>query len=256
MLSVTIATKDESENIINCLKSVSFADEVFIVDDCSRDDTVQKAKDFGARILIRESGGSFHENKNLAISEAHGDWILSLDADEIVSKELSNSIQNVLMDPVSDGYLIDRHNYFLGKWIRGCGWYPDNILRLFRKGKAWWPLEIHDTPTLERGNEHAPVLKGPLIHKSYKDLDQFFEKFNRYTTRLALEYTQRNYSPKGIHLPINLFIRPTYWFLRKYIFLQGFRDGFLGFFICFCSGLTIFVSYAKFLQLVNDKMKV
>lgn len=256
MLTVTIATKDESESIISCLESASFADEILIVDDFSKDDTVEKAKAFGAKVLVRESGGSFHKNKNLAIEEASGDWILSLDADEFLSEELVKSIQNVLKEPQYDGYLIDRHNYFLGKWIRGCGWYPDYILRLFRKGKAWWPLEIHDTPKLESGNEHTPILEGPLIHKSYRDLEQFFEKFNRYTTRLAVEYTQRKYSSKGIHLPINLFIRPTYWFLRKYIFLQGFRDGFCGFFICFFSGLTIFVSYVKFLRLLNDKMRV
>ncbi|CAB5158401.1 hypothetical protein D3OALGB2SA_5266 [Olavius algarvensis associated proteobacterium Delta 3] len=92
-----------------------FADEIVIVDDCSSDDTVEKAKRAGARVLVRESGGSFHENKNLAIDEAKYEWILSLDADEIVSDELSRSIQHVLSDPKHDGYLVNRHNYFLGR---------------------------------------------------------------------------------------------------------------------------------------------
>ncbi|CAB5128695.1 hypothetical protein D3OALGA1CA_3086 [Olavius algarvensis associated proteobacterium Delta 3] len=166
-LSVTIATKNESEKIIQCMTAVSFADEIVIVDDCSSDDTVEKAKRAGARVLVRESGGSFHENKNLAIDEAKYEWILSLDADEIVSDELSRSIQHVLSDPKHDGYLVNRHNYFLGRWIRGCGWYPDYILRLFKKGTARWPLPIHETPELDSGNDHAGILNGPLIHHSY-----------------------------------------------------------------------------------------
>ncbi|MFC1820766.1 glycosyltransferase family 2 protein, partial [Thermodesulfobacteriota bacterium] len=118
-LSLTIATKNESEKILKCINSVPFADEIVIVDDCSSDDTVEKAKNAGARVIVKESGGSFHENKNLAIEEAKNEWVLSLDADEIASEELSESIQSVLCSPIHDGYLVDRHNYFLGKWIKG-----------------------------------------------------------------------------------------------------------------------------------------
>lgn len=251
-LSVTIATKNESEKIIQCMDSVSFADEIVIVDDCSSDDTVEKAKKAGARVIVRASGGNFHENKNLAIEEAKNEWVLSLDADEIVSDELTETIQSVLSSPTHDGYLVDRHNYFLGRWIRGCGWYPDYILRLFRKGKAWWPFEIHDTPKLDSGNDKAGILQGPLIHYSYDNLDQFFKKFNRYTSRLAVEYSERNESMKGILIPTNLFLRPSYQFLKKYIFHKGYKDGLRGFFISYSSALTIFVSYMK---LWHSKLK-
>jgi glycosyltransferase involved in cell wall biosynthesis len=253
MLSVTIATKDESENIINCLKSVGFADEIVIVDDCSTDDTVAKARQHGAQIIVKDSEGSFHENKNLAIEQAKGDWILSLDADEVVTSKLAESIRSALANPNSDGYLIDRHNYFLGKWIRGCGWYPDHILRLFKKGKAWWPLEIHDIPKLEGGNQNAPLLQGPLIHYSYKSFQRYFEKFNAYTSRLAVEYTQQQVAMKGLQVPLNLLVRPSYWFLRKYVLQRGYRDGLLGFFISFSSALTIFVSYFKFMESQNKR---
>jgi glycosyltransferase involved in cell wall biosynthesis len=244
-LSVTIATKNEGANLLDCIASVVFADEILIVDDCSTDDTVEKARSSGARVIVRDSGGSFHENKNLAIKEAKGEWILSLDADEFVTGRLSRSIQSVLSNPKHNGYLVDRHNYFLGQWIRGCGWYPDYILRLFKKGKAWWPLEIHDTPKLQNGNKHAGVLEGPLIHYSYNSFDQYFVKFNRYTSRLAVEYDQNNFSIRGIQIPVNLFFRPFYWFLKKYVFMRGFKDGLPGFFISFSSALTIIVSYSK-----------
>lgn len=247
-LSVTIATKNEASNLPKCLGSIDFADEIVVIDDCSEDNTVQIAETHGAKVVSRNSAGSFHENKNLAIERAHGEWILSLDADEVVTKELAASIKSVLADPHSDGYLVDRHNYFLGQWIKGCGWYPDHILRLFRKGKACWPLEIHDTPKLEGGNRKAPLLEGPLIHYSYQSFEQYFDKFNAYTTRLAAEYAQRDERLEGFSIPVNLFLRPGFWFFKKYIFSGGYKDGLFGFFISFSSALTIFVSYLKLRQ--------
>jgi glycosyltransferase involved in cell wall biosynthesis len=253
LLSVTIAAKNESANLAQCLSSVAFADEIVFVDDCSSDDTKEKARSFGARIIVRDSKGSFHENKNLAIEEAEGEWILSLDADEIVTQQLAHSIKSVLTRPDCDGYLVDRHNYFLGRWIKGCGWYPDYILRLFRKGKAWWPLEIHDVPRLEGGNSAAPLLNGPLIHNSYNSLEQYFGKFNQYTSRLAVEYSQQQQSMRGFSIPLNLGLRPFYWFFKKYFLLRGFGDGIPGFFICFSSALAIFVSYLKLWEAQEKK---
>ena len=244
-LSVTLATKDESSNLSACLKSVPFAEEIIVVDDCSLDETVDIAKRLGAKVISRDSKGSFHENKNLAIKEASGEWILSLDADEIVTPQLADSIQSALLHPQADGYLVDRHNYFLGQWIKGCGWYPDHILRLFRKGKAWWPQEIHDIPKLEGGNQNAPILEGPLIHYSYKTFEHYFEKFNAYTSRLAIEYAQRNERIEGLTVPLNLLLRPSFSFFKKYLFSGGYKDGLLGLFISFSSALTIFVSYMK-----------
>jgi glycosyltransferase involved in cell wall biosynthesis len=253
LLSVTIAAKNESGRLAQCLSSVAFADEIVLIDDCSSDDTTEEARRFGASVIVRDSKGSFHENKNIAIEEAKGEWILSLDADEIVSEQLARSIQLALTRPECDGYLVDRHNYFLGKWIKGCGWYPDYILRLFRKGKAWWPLEIHDTPRLEGGNKKASPLAGPLIHNSYQSLYQYFEKFNRYTSRLAVEYAERQQSMRGFNVPLNLGLRPFYWFLKNYLILQGFRDGIPGLFICFSSALVIFVSYLKLWETQGKK---
>ena len=253
LLSVTIAAKNESAHLVQCLSSIAFADEIVLVDDCSSDDTAEDARRFGARVIVRDSKGSFHENKNIAIKEAQGEWILSLDADEIVSEQLAHSIKSALTLSECDGYLVDRHNFFLGKQIKRCGWYPDHILRLFRKGKAWWPLEIHDVPRLEGDHSFAPLLKGPLIHNSYYSLEQYFEKFNHYTSRLAVEYAEQRESMRGFSIPLNLGFRPFYWFLKKYLVLRGFQDGIPGFFICFSSALTIFVSYLKLWEAQRGK---
>jgi len=250
-LSVTIAAKNESKNIAHCIEAVHFADEVVVIDDGSEDDTASIAKSLGAVVATIESHGNFHRNKNAAIQMARGDWILSLDADEFVSEELSDAIRSVLSRPRHDGYLIDRHNYFMGRWIRGCGWYPNDLLRLFKKGKAWWPLEIHDVPRLPEGNRHLPVLKGSLIHRSYTSFDDYFDKFNRYTSKLATEYCEQGIRTDQPHTALNLAIRPFYWFMKKYLFLGGYRDGRYGLFISFSSALTILVSHLKYLQLAE-----
>ncbi|RPI75325.1 MAG: glycosyltransferase family 2 protein [Desulfobacteraceae bacterium] len=248
MLSVVIAAKNESAHIEKCIRSVLFADEIIVVDDFSTDETVAIARGLNARVMARDSRGVFHENKNWGIAKAAGDWIFSLDADETVSPELARSIQAAIARPEADGYRISRRNYFLGQWIKGSGWYPEYILRLFRKGQAQWPLEIHDTPKLAQGNQAAPVLEGPLLHDSYQTFEQYFDKFNRYTTRLSAEYQEQNISMQGIHGIVNLFLRPAFWFIKKYIFKMGFRDGLFGFFVSFSSALVIFVSYLKLRQ--------
>lgn len=248
-LSVAMAVKNESEIIERCLRSVQFADEIVVVDDCSTDDTVEKAKHYGAQVVTRDSKGSFHDNKNAAISMAREKWVLSLDADEIVTPMLAKSIQSVLRNPMYDGYLIVRHNYFLNARIRGCGWSHDILLRLFRKGKALWPLEIHDVPQLREGNGNLPILNGALIHFSYRSYEQYFTKFNAYTTRLAEEYAQRGTKIGKCYKPLNLFFRPLYWFVKKYFIMHGYRDGRYGLFISCSSALTIFVSHLKYLEM-------
>lgn len=248
-LSVAIAAKNESKNIEKCIRAIDFADEIIVVDDCSDDNTAEIALSLGAVVETVDSYGSFHKNKNRAIELAKCEWILSLDADEVVSSQLTQSIQLVLKAPKVDGYLVDRHNYFVGKWIRGCGWYPNHLLRLFKKGMAWWPLEIHDVPRLKGGNGILTVLEGPLIHYSYNSFEQYFEKFNQYTSRLAVEYAENEVRMGGMRQGVNLVARPMYWFMKKYIFLRGYRDGRLGLFISLSSALTIFVSYLKLLEM-------
>jgi hypothetical protein len=175
---------------------------------------------------------------------ATGDWTLSLDADEIVPLELGAEIRTAIQATSHAAFRVGRRNYFLSRWIRHAGWYPDRIIRLFRKGVTKWPLQIHWVPQVP---PPATVgeLRAELLRHSYRSLDQYFEKFNRYTTRLAREAHDHGQTP-GLYTALTeLFFRPPAWFAYKYVALGGFRDGIPGLFIALSSALTIMVTYFK-----------
>ncbi|MCJ7563269.1 MAG: glycosyltransferase family 2 protein [Candidatus Aminicenantes bacterium] len=251
-LSVVIAARNEERNIRRCLESVKWADEIIVIDDMSTDRTFEIARLFTENVFSRESQGDFHRNKNFGLSKASGEWILSLDADEVIPPELAQEINQTIESSLLLGYDINRKNFFLGKWIKGCGWWPDYILRLFRKGVTCWPLAIHDVPQIE-DKKRVGFLKNSFLHYSYVSFNQYFEKFNLYTTQVAKE----EYA-KGVRLSLKnffilFFLKPLFWFVKKYIFLGGFQDGFRGFFICFSSALTIFVAYSKLWEIEQAK---
>jgi glycosyltransferase involved in cell wall biosynthesis len=248
-LSIVIAVKNEEKNIKQCLESVKWADEIIIVDDHSTDATVEMAKQYTNKIFFNDSKGSFHDNKNLGLEKATGDWILSLDADEIIPPELAEEINQAIKSSQYAGYYLNRKNYFLGKWIRGCYWYPDYIIRLFKKGTTQWPTDIHKVPRIEEGK--VGKLQTPFIHYSYYSLNQYFEKFNQYTSRVAAEEYSRGYRISWKNLTLCFLLKPLYFFLMKYFLKLGIRDGFRGFFISFSSALTVFVSYAKLWEMQN-----
>jgi glycosyltransferase involved in cell wall biosynthesis len=251
-LSVVIAARNEEKNIRNCLESVKWADEIIVIDDASTDRTSEIARLFTENVFSRESHRDFHRNKNFGLGKATSEWILSLDADEVIPPELAQEIKQTIESSLLLGYCLNRKNFFLGKWIKGCGWWPDSILRLFRKGVTHWPLAIHDVPQIE-DKKRVGLLKYSFLHYSYFSLNQYLEKFNLYTTQLAKE----EYA-KGVRLSFKtffllFFLKPFYWFVKKYIFLRGFQDGFRGFFICFSSALTIFVTYSKLWEIQQAK---
>ena len=243
-ISVVIATKNEERNIRDCLESVKWADEIVVVDDESKDRTVEICREYTDKIFTNDTKGSFHKNKNLGIDKASGEWILSLDADERITQELSREIKDIIGKPDKLGYYISRKNYFIGKWIKGCGWFPDYIIRLFRKGATRWPLEIHDVPKIEEKHK-VGYLRNPMIHMSYTNLEQYFDKFTRYSTKLAQEEYEKGTRITKTNFLILFIVKPLSWFFRKYFFLRGYIDGFRGFFISVSSALTIFMTYSK-----------
>ncbi|SUV88617.1 transferase [Bordetella pertussis] len=135
-LSVIIITKNEAANILACLESVAFADEFIVVDSGSTDNTVELARDFGARVEVTPDWPGFGPQKNRALDLATGDWVLSIDADERVTPELASEIQAAMAGATADCYEIARLSDFCGRFIRHSGWWPDYVLRLFRRGSA------------------------------------------------------------------------------------------------------------------------
>ncbi|MFA7158857.1 MAG: glycosyltransferase family 2 protein [Kiritimatiellia bacterium] len=249
-LSVTIAARNEEANIARCLDAVKWADEIVVVDDMSTDRTAEICRQHGVMLLQNDSRGGFHANKNLAIERASGDWILTLDADEVVSPELADEIRRAVQSGGFPAYCVNRMNFFLGRWIRGCGWYPDRIIRLFRKGATRWPLQIiaDDTPR-PPAQGGVGFLEQPLLHYSYVSFDQYLEKFGRYTTLLCRQYESKGRRLRPRAFPYYFVIRPALIFMRKYFWLMGFRDGFRGLFISLSAASAEFVAYAKLWEL-------
>src|SRR5947209_10172423 len=223
-LSVCIITRNEEANLPRTLTSVSWADDVVVVDSGSNDRTCELATEFGAKVFL-ESWKGFSAQKNFAIQKATGDWILSLDADEEVSPELGSSIRQAIHRPDAlDGYWMPRRNLFLGCWIKHGGFYPDAKLRLWRRGAGHFDDRAgHETAKVAGA---TATLKGDLIHHAYPTLVTYIEHMNRYS---SLGAGQGSYAkPSSIPLYeflMNVWLRPQMTFAYNYLIRGGFLDG-------------------------------
>jgi len=253
-ISIVLIVRNEEDNIEECLKSASWSDDIVVVDQSSTDRTREISRKYTDRVIVAQAKGCCEPDRMQAISQASNEWILLLDADERITDELRDEMLTVVNDSNRDeiAYFLSVKSYFLGKWIKGCGWYPGYILRLFKKGKVTFPTNIHS-----HGQTEGPCgrLNNDLIHLSYSSLKQYFNKFNRYTQQIAQEEFNKRKRVTPLNFPLLFIIKPLYFFLYKYFLKLGIRDGFRGFFISFSSALTIFTSNAKLWELQNRKRK-
>jgi glycosyltransferase involved in cell wall biosynthesis len=238
-LTVTVITRNESANIDAALRSVSWADEIVVVDSESTDGTADIARRHGARVELRPWPG-YSTQKNDAAALATHDWILSLDADERVTPELATEIATLIAsEPPLRGYRIPRVSHYLGRWIRGTDWYPDYQLRLYdRRAGQWNGRRVHESVALTT----APgVLKHGLQHFPYRDISDHLLTIDRYTTLAAeqLRADGRTASLAGVVL------HPPFAFLRNYILRGGFRLGAAGFVVSVLNAYYVFLKLAK-----------
>lgn len=238
-LSVVMITLNEEQNLARSLESVKWANEIVIVDAFSRDRTKEIAKKYTDRIYdLRWTG--YGPAKQSALEKASFEWVLSLDADEVLSEPLQQEIQNVLQTNVEfDGYSVCRMSNFLGKWMKHGGWYPDNLLRLFRKGKAHFTtVAVHEELIL---NGKSGRLKGLLLHYTDPNLEHYLTKLNRYTTLSAQELLNKGETAKLS----DLLFRPPALFIRMYFFKFGLLDGVQGFLLALYSSFHVLTKYVK-----------
>ena len=250
-ISVVLAVYNEEENIGKCLESVEdLAFEILIADGGSTDKTVQIAKEFGVRIIQTKNFQNFHINKNKAIDAALGDWILQLDADEIVTKELANEIKKAVSSKIDiNGFWIPRKNFFLGRFLTKGGQYPDYTLRLYKKGKGRLPgKDVHEQAIVEG---KVRYLKNDLLHMRDKTFSIYMTRFKRYTDLLASQLKDKGQRVNLISFVDYVFIKPTFWFIKAYIRHRGYVDGFAGFIFAFFSALRFPVSYYKLWRLLK-----
>ena len=220
-LSVTIITLNEERRIGKCIKSVSFADEIIVVDSGSRDRTVEIAKQAGAQVIHQDWLG-YGRQKQFAVEQTVNDWVLCLDADEWLSPELSQSIQSVLEHPEFSAYQFPRRNRFMGRWLRHGEGYPDWSLRLFKRDHAHWSEdEVHEK--VVPGGDVGKI-SGDLMHESEETLQQYLEKQDRYTTLQA----QRLKADGKRGSVIKIVLSPLFRFIKFYFIRLGVLDGLPG----------------------------
>ncbi len=244
-LSVAMIARNEEATLPRTLESVRWADEIVIVDSGSVDRTPEIARSYGAKHFFNRDFRGHPEQKNIAIDRCTSDWILLLDADEVVSPGLACEIQQVLEDARYGAYWIPRSNLFLTRWLRHGGFYPDRKLRLFRRGETRVEEGAgpHGTPQF---NGPTGKLKNDLMHYAYPSLDLYIEHMNRYSSEVSDVLAVKG---KMSHSPLafvsTAVLAPLFAFLKNYIFRLGFLDGIEGFLLHLNHSLYVHWKYSK-----------
>jgi glycosyltransferase involved in cell wall biosynthesis len=238
-ISATIVTLNEERNIARAIESLRCVDEVLVVDSGSSDRTCEIAARLGARI-IEESWRGYAAQKNFASAQAAHPWILSLDADEMVSEELEADILALKKDgPRCDGYAMPRLAQYLGRWIQHSGWYPDRKVRLYHRDRAAWVGEyVHESVQV---NGNVGRLDGKLLHFTCDSLSAHMRTLDHYTTLAARQLRAAHTAVPLRHLIVD----PPWTFLRTYLIQRGFLDGPQGLTIAWMAALYTFLKYAK-----------
>ncbi len=239
-ISAILITKNEAENVGKCLDSLTFADEVVVVDSGSADGTEAACRKDPRVRWHSEDWKGYGRQKNSALDKARGPWIFSIDADERATAELADEIGRVdLEGSPARGYRVPRRSFFGGKWVRHGGWYPDYTIRLWRKDAG----RFEDRSVHEAVRVSGPVgtLRGDLLHHTYRDTADYVERMNRYSSLAAAELTRRGRRVSAS----DLLLRPPFTFLRMFLLKRGFLDGELGFRLAVLYSMYTFVKYVK-----------
>jgi (heptosyl)LPS beta-1,4-glucosyltransferase len=239
-LTVTVITKNEAQNIGPALESVSWADEIVVVDSNSTDDTVAIARRYATRIEVRSWSG-YSDQKNFAASLASYDWILSLDADERVPPALAREIRDLLnRGPQRKGYRVSRITYYLGRWVHSTDWYPDYQLRLYDRRCGSWNLRrVHES--FELVSDRPGRLHNHLEHYAYRDVSDHITSIDHYTTLAAEQWMMEGRRTNVLEIAIH----PPVAFLRNYILRFGIRDGAAGFLVSVLNSYYVFMKLVK-----------
>ena len=246
-ISCVLITFNEQENIRKTLKAVEWCDEIIVVDSGSTDSTLEICKDFNCRIFHRDFDG-YGTQKRFAVLKANNDWILSLDADEVVTENLKNEIMNELVSNEGNftGYFLPRRLFFLGRKFNHGRESKDYQLRLFNKNYGSYTDDtVHEKVVV---NGDVKKLKGELLHYSYSNIHQYFQKFNIYTTKAA-EKLYKQGKKKSITVTVLSF--PVY-FTKNYFIYGNFLNGFQGFLWALFSSLYPVVKYFKLWGLYKE----
>ena len=237
-LSALVPTFNEEKRIEACLQALSFCDEIILVDSHSTDRTVELARRYTDRIFVRPWSGS-NDQKDFARQQARGEWVLSVDADEVVSEALREELLARLAAPNAQGYLVPIRTFYRERWVKVGGLWPGYHLRFFRRLAGRWDsaIEPHEHVTVEGA---VGRLRGHLLHYSYENLQDFLDKAHRHAQLWAKTQHRAGRRAGGF----SLVARPAFRFVRDYVFRGGFLGGSFGFFFCALQAHYTFLKYA------------
>ena len=281
-LSVVLAVRNEEKNIGECLSSIKgTADEIVVVDEESKDNTIEIVRSFGARIIKVEHSPIFHISKQKALEEANGEWILQLDADERVTPKLAEEIRRVIEMPDNKideyqktlknqrlfarhkrliekrdgafikegefaGFFIPRLNYFLGKYLRYGGVYPDGVIRLVKKEKAHFPQKsVHE---LIKVDGKVGWLQNDLIHMADPTFSRYLQRNSYYIDLIADDMKNENLGKSVWQFLNYVLVKPIWWFFLTLFRHKGILDGFQGIIFPFFSALRFPRAYLRYLR--------
>lgn len=280
-LSAAIATYNEENNLRECLEGIkNLVDEIVVVDGCSTDRTVEIAREFGAKVISVPNKANFHINKQLSFDNSKGEWILYLDSDERVTKELANEIKKIICmsnqeigdyqkdlkqhklflkhqrileerdGPIDQGneyvaFFFPRLNYFLGKYLRYGGVYPDGVIRLFKNKKAYLPCKDVHEQLVVLGK--VGWLQNSLLHIDSPDFQRYMLRNNRYINIIVDEMRKKSIAKNTINLVNYCLIKPVWWFFLTTFRHKGFLDGYRGILFSFFSALRFPRAYIRYI---------
>jgi glycosyltransferase involved in cell wall biosynthesis len=246
-LSVIIIAKNEAANIRACMASVAWADEIIVVDSGSTDDTAKIAREMGAKVHVHADWPGFGPQKNRALGYATGVWVFSIDADERVTQELRSEIEQAIRKADADGYYCPRLSQFCGKFIHHSGWYPDYVLRLFRRNVGRFSDSlVHESVRLEGITAR---LKSPLLHYSYISQDDVARKVEHYSDAAAQQMFESGKDSSWLGAAL----RGGWAFVRTYLLRMGVLDGLAGWNIACMNARTTYLKYRKLTALHSTK---
>jgi glycosyltransferase involved in cell wall biosynthesis len=248
-ISATVITFNEEKNIERCLFSLQdIADEIIVVDSFSIDKTKEICNKFNL-IYIENKFDGYVEQKNFALNKTSNEYVLSLDADEVISDELKSEILKIKENCLYDAYSFNRLNNYCGKWIRHCDWYPDRKLRLWNKSKGSWKgINPHDHLEIDKNTTKFHINKN-ILHYTFTSINQHVNQINNFS-----EIKAKTLFGNGIKTSIlKIIFSPIFKFLKSYVFKLGFLDGFYGLVICINSAHAKFLTFSKLYQLQKNK---
>ncbi|MCF7810307.1 glycosyltransferase family 2 protein [bacterium] len=230
-LSIAMIAHNEADIIRTALGSVAWADQIVVIDCSSDDNTADIAREAGAEVFNEPNQKNLNINKNKSIERCICDWILVLDADEVIPYDLAGEIRLVINDPKHEGYWIKRKNFVLGRWLKHSSSYPDRQLRLFKNGKGRFPADhIHERLRID-GN--AGLLDIPFEHHTYRNIDDMFRKLRRDVDFESQYMFDKGIKENAVIILPRIFIQPFFRFFRRYILKGGFLDGIPGLIMAF-----------------------